>query len=77
MSLNNVDELFRLFAQIDGLADNAAGLVKPDQNSAEMTVDLALGKLGSSWGGDKPEFAARRQWLRSEILRRLPKVGRA
>ena len=77
MSLNNVDELSQLLAQIDGLADNATGLIKPNQNSAEMAVDLALGKLASAWGGDQPEFAARRQWLRSEILRRLPKVGRA
>ena len=74
----NPDNLFRLLVQIDGLTDDAVGLIKlVPEASAEIAIDLALDKLSSRWGGDKPEFAARRHWLRSEILRRLPKVGRA
>jgi hypothetical protein len=36
-----------------------------------------LCQFAGNWGQDKLEAASRRLWLRSEILRRLPNVGRA
>jgi hypothetical protein len=75
---HNPDDLYAILSDIDSLADNAVALVKPfPEQSAEIAIDLALDRFGSTWAGDKAELAARRQWLRSEILRRMPKVGRA
>lgn len=75
---HNADDLFSILADIDAQADNAVALLKPlPEQSAEIAVDLALDRFGPTWGGDKAELAARRHWLRSEILRRMPKVGRA
>lgn len=76
---DKVEQLYQVLAHIDALADEAAGLIKPQpEDKAHIPVDLALERLRSTWGGkNNPEFAARSRWLRSEVLRRLPKVGLA
>jgi len=72
------DELTHLISQIDEAADLAAcNLVQYPDPEAERVLDGALAILGQRWKGDTVEFAVRRKWLRAEVLRRHPRVGRA
>ena len=67
-----------LLARIDAAADEAAwNLANHPDAQAERLLEDALDRFGAQWRGDAAEFAARRAWLRSEILRRQPRVGRA
>jgi hypothetical protein len=73
-----LEHFIQLVSQIDAQADDAAGFIKTyADGEGEKFMDEALDRLEGTWGEDKIEAATRRLWLRSEILRRLPKVGRA
>jgi hypothetical protein len=73
-----LEHFIGLVAQIDAQTDDAAGFLKTHaDDGAEEFIDAALDRLEEKWGENKLEAAIRRMWLRSEILRRLPNVGRA
>ena len=73
-----LEHFIGLVAQIDAQTDDAAGFLKTYvDDGAEEFIDAALDRLEEKWGENKLEAAIRRMWLRSEILRRLPNVGRA
>ena len=72
------EELTELLSRMDETADLAAcRLASCPDGQAESVLDGVLAILGQRWKGDSAEFAARRSWLRAEILRRQLRVGRA
>ncbi len=74
----NLDGLIDILTRMDDQADDAAWIIKNySEAQAEAVLDGVLRRLSDRWKGDQVEATARRLWLRSEILRRIPKVGRA
>ena len=74
----NLDSLTDILSRMDDQADEAAWIIKNySEAQAEAVLDAVLKGLSDRWKGDQIEATARRLWLRSEILRRIPKVGRA
>lgn len=74
----SIDSLTDILSRIDSQADDAAGMIKNcAEAEAENLLDQALTQLFHKRGGDQVEAWLRSEWLRGEIQRRLPKIGRA